>query len=555
MMVDALAAPCESGGRPRLVGPDGRSVGWTETSRAAHRLSFALAGHAAVVNLCEDRLSFLVVLMAAALAGRTSVIPSDRSLSGLQSIGSLYPNAMAFAEAPEVVRRAGSAGLAAEYYIFDPDDGMPAEPIDPAAFDAAEIVMFTSGSTGRPIPCHRSLSFFRQGAHGNAACMVDGLHGPVGIVATPPPFHMFGFELSVAVPVFEGATVYSGRPFYPADIVAALAAVPTPRILVSTPAHLRILEESDINIPPVARVFSATAPLTAELAGDIEAMTGADLREIFGTTETGSIGWRNTAHEKTFRLLHGFELISQENACRITGPHIWPPVELPDYLRPEGDGRFRIGGRSDDIVNIAGKRMSLSGMNAILTELDGVMDGAFLPPADDATGPVKRTAAVVVAPDLSADEIRSLLRDKLDAAFLPRRIIKVDALPRNETGKLPLGAFRRFALEVIAQSADAERVVRFGADEPFFQGHFPDNPIVPGAVLLAEASEFLADFPACLAGPPEVVTARFPGSAVPGKDCCFRIVAVSGGQIRIECEQAGRIVMKTAMRLPGATDE
>lgn len=547
--------PRETGDRLQLVLPDGRWAGMPEAGGLASRLAAGLAGEGAIVNLCEDRLSFLAVLMAAALAGRTSLIPSDRSPRGLRSVGRLYPKARAFADEGDIAQQARAAGIDAETVRFEPGDSAAVADLDPTAFDDAEIVMFTSGSTGQPAPCGRPMSFFRHGARGNAACMTDGLRRPVGIVATPPPFHMFGFELSVAVPLFEGGTVHSGRPFYPADIARALEEVPAPRILVSTPAHLRVLAESGIAIPHVERVFSATAPLSAELARSVEAMTGGDLREIFGTTETGSIGWRHTARETSFHLLHGLELTTEQSACMIAGPHIQPPRRLPDDLRVIGIGKFSIGARSDDIVNIAGKRMSLAGMNAILTGLAGVRDGAFLPPPDDVAGPVKRTVAFVVAPDLNAGEIRALLRDRLDAAFLPRRILQVDALPRNETGKLPLDALRRFAFAALVRSDVSERTVHFGPDEPFFQGHFPGHPIVPGAVLLAEAAELLAEVSAAMGAPMDVVSARFPASAVPGVDCLFRVAGSTGGQVRIECEQAGRIVMKAAMRPAGMADE
>ena len=302
-------------------------------------------------------------------------------------------------------------------------------------------------------------------------------------------------------------------------------------------------------------MFSATAPLPAPLASDIEKMLGADLREIFGTTETGSIGWRNTAHEDAFHLLHGMDLTQQGDTSRVSAPHIFPPFVLPDRLAAVGGDGFRIAGRSNDIVNVAGKRMSLAGMNAILAEIEGVMDGAFLAPVDDAGGPVNRMIAFVVAPGRSADEIRLALRGLLDNAFLPRRVIFVDALPRNAAGKLPLNEFKRFAFTTLARLDGAERIVRFAAEENFFADHFPGNPIVPGAVLLDEANDLLCESLGGPVGAIELVSARFPDSARPGEDCRFRLDAGAKGQFRIDCVQGGRIVMKAAMRVQSETGE
>lgn len=283
-------------------------------------------------------------------------------------------------------------------------------------------------------------------------------------------------------------------------------------------------------------------------------MLGADLREIYGTTETGSVGWRNTSREDAFRPMRGTRVKVANGVSTVSSPHISPPFELSDQLEETVDGGFRIAGRSNDIVNIAGKRMSLSGMNAILTGLSGVMDGAFFAPEDDdGAGPVERMAAFVVAPGRTADEIREQLRDRLDSAFVPRRIVHVEALPRNEAGKLPLDDFRHFASAMLAAAREPERTVRFDARESIFKDHFPGNPIVPGAVLLAEASDFVAGTlgDGDGGGPTsiDVVAARFPNSAKPGDDCLFRITRRMGAVISVECSQAGLLVLKTEMRL------
>jgi acyl-coenzyme A synthetase/AMP-(fatty) acid ligase len=51
--------------------------------------------------------------------------------------------------------------------------------------------------------------------------------------------------------------------------------------------------------------------------------------------------------------------------------------------------------------------------------------------------------AFVVAPGMSSDAVMSALRQRIDAAFLPRPLCFVDSLPRNETGKLPRVAVDR----------------------------------------------------------------------------------------------------------------
>jgi acyl-coenzyme A synthetase/AMP-(fatty) acid ligase len=121
----------------------------------------------------------------------------------------------------------------------------------------------------------------------------------------------------------------------------------------------------------------------------------------------------------------------------VSGGHVPEPTPLADVLEVLGPDRFRLLGRSNDLVNIAGKRSSLGHLDFHLNAIDGVVDGAFWSPpdAEDIAG-VTRLVAFVVAPGVSRDTILAALRSRVDAAFLPRRLIAVEALPREATGKL-----------------------------------------------------------------------------------------------------------------------
>ena len=125
-----------------------------------------------------------------------------------------------------------------------------------------------------------------------------------------------------------------------------------------------------------------------------------------------------------------------------------PPVPLADELELSEDGRFRLLGRRADMVKLGGRRASLAGLNRILTGLDGVRDGIFVVPDDLDQRSTARLLAFVVAPERSAPSILAELRDRVDPIFLPRRVVHVDALPRNALGKLP----RQAVLDLITQT-------------------------------------------------------------------------------------------------------
>ncbi len=101
------------------------------------------------------------------------------------------------------------------------------------------------------------------------------------------------------------------------------------------------------------------------------------------------------------------------------------------------------GGR--DVVKLGGRRASLAGLNRALAAVAGVEDGAFVPPAADDHRASARMTALVVAPAASSQAILAGLRGQIDPLFLPRRIVHVDRLPRNEMGKLAMTALRDLA--------------------------------------------------------------------------------------------------------------
>ncbi|MGH7043583.1 MAG: hypothetical protein ACREFY_15850, partial [Acetobacteraceae bacterium] len=119
------------------------------------------------------------------------------------------------------------------------------------------------------------------------------------------------------------------------------------------------------------------------------------------------------------------------------------PFPLSDRLDLLDATRFRLLGRNGDLVKLGGRRASLAGLTRILTGIAGVEDGIFVAPDDLETRATARLLAFVVAPDLTAEAILAALRVRIDPLFLPRRVVRLDRLPRDPLGKLPAGALAR----------------------------------------------------------------------------------------------------------------
>jgi acyl-coenzyme A synthetase/AMP-(fatty) acid ligase len=262
------------------------------------------------------------------------------------------------------------------------------------------------------------------------------------VVATVPHQHMFGLEASVMLPIQHGLGMHAGRPLFPEDIRTALEDVAGPSVLVTTPLHLRACVMAGVKLPSVDMIVSATSPLARELAREAEERFHAPVNEIFGFAEAGSVATRRTVNADEWQLLDGVALAGEEPAWAVRADYLPAPVRFCDRIAVIGEGRFRVLGRMEDQVNIAGHRASLGDLTRKLLEVDGVQDGAFYLP-DPVQGPLARLTAVVVAPGKTHEEIQDALRLSMDPVFLPRPLVLVPKLPRNETGKLPREALRR----------------------------------------------------------------------------------------------------------------
>ncbi len=399
-------------------------------------LAAALPARKYVVNLCSSRYNFTLGLAAAMVCNQVSLLPPNDAPGTLKQLGEDYPDLYCLTD-----RDVAPGDLPVlRFPDVVPIGGLEIEnPVFPAGQIAA--LLFTSGSTGRPRAQAKTWGgFVRSTLSAGERLDIASLPGAT-VIGTVPHQHSYGIESTVLLALQHGLTISDTRPLLPADICAAIEDAPRPRILVSAPIHLKALLADGEDMPAADLVLSATAPLSQELAAKAEAAFDAPLFEIYGCSEAGQIATRRTAREDRWECFDGITLRQDESGSWAQGDAVGDEVLLNDTLNLFDKTHFILQGRTADLINIAGKRNSLSHLTHHLNSIPGVIDGAFVLPEGDAT----RLMAFVVAPGIGADTIMAALRQHVDPAFLPRPLHIVDALPRNELGKLPRDASLRLA--------------------------------------------------------------------------------------------------------------
>jgi len=424
-----------------LASFEGRPLSVAEFLGLAQCLAERLPVGAPVINLCQNRTRFSIGFAAALLCGGHNLLPANRLPATVDGLLADQPGACVLSDCPMDHLDAP---------VFHPSDLPPSPParsIPTIPGEQLAAVVFTSGSTGSGSRIIKPWSTLYHSSRLNQHCF--GPKRLLHALATVPPQHMWGLETSVLLPWFGPLFMDENQPFFATDIVSALERLPEPRALISAPVHLRVLDEANGALPALNAIYSATAPLRPELAERLESASGARVTEIYGCSETGCLAKRRSAIKEPWQLFSAFELVGGPQRFRVEAPHLPESIELMDTLRFNTDGRFELLGRSSDLVNIAGKRASLAELTRILLDIPGVVDGVIFQPPERTEGRVERLAALVVAPGWNKSELRVRLAERIDAAFLPRPLRLVEALPRAESGKLPqhmlLDFFRQVA--------------------------------------------------------------------------------------------------------------
>lgn len=385
-------------------------------------------------NLLQDRYAFTVAFVAALATGRVNLLPPNARPTVQARLAERFDRVAVLHDGVDLA--SGLDALDLRNTLTPPEEPLGTGPASPAALEAEAgaigAIAFTSGSTGEAQPIPKTVGMFHGAtlAYRNAIVPDGG-----GLVATVPAQHMYGLELASLQPLWHPVRFTACKPLFPEDVRKELERLEGPRVLITTPLHLRALLDSTLAFPDLERVVCATAPLTADLARQAEDRLATTVVDVFGCSEAGCIATRRLVRQSAWDPLPGFRLMQRDRGeCVVDSTHADTPVVLADQVRLLDAGRFELAGRLGDQINVAGKRGSLGEITALMLEVPGVLDAvAFLPP----TGAENQRPAALFAGDADRRAIRAHLRAFLDDVFVPRPLLQVDQLPRSATSKLP----------------------------------------------------------------------------------------------------------------------
>ncbi|WP_136645827.1 AMP-binding protein [Tabrizicola sp. YIM 78059] len=348
-------------------------------------------------------------------------------------------------------------------------------PDPPHAPGDLAAILYTSGTTGRS----KGVMLSRENLASNAEALVDlwKFTETDVLLHALPVFHTHGLFVATNCALYAGASLVFQRSFQPD---AVLADLPKATVMMGVPTfYSRLLADPRLT-PELCRgmrlFISGSAPLSPATHAEWRARTGHVILERYGMTETnmitsnpydgerraGTVGMPLPGVEVRVTGPDGTVLAPGEaGSIEVRGPNVFGgywrlPEKTAEEFRPGGwfvtgdlgafdaEGYLSILGRAKDLVITGGLNVYPAEVEAALDDLPGIAASAVIgvPHPDFGEAVV---ACVIPAAGAKLDEatIRAVLRDRLAAFKIPKRVLVLSEFPRNAMGKVQKAELRR----------------------------------------------------------------------------------------------------------------
>tara|TARA_Y100001956_G_C4128762_1_gene192089 strand:- start:393 stop:1760 length:1368 start_codon:yes stop_codon:yes gene_type:complete len=428
---------CSRNNECEVAFADDRRITWQSFKNDVAYNAITLKRHSATqVALCfGDSYLFAVGFFAACFAGKSLVLPGNYQ--------------------PEAVRE-----LSEHFELLLHDDAInPFEQIDCktlvrdcdeqdlkfTALSTAEIILtlFTSGSSGKPKAIVKSLHQLETEIE-----ILESLWGAQltdsRIESTVSHQHIYGLLFRLLWPLCAGRAFATRNIEFPEQVIQHASANTT---LISSPALLKRLNEGH-QTAAIRAMFSSGGPLPHAAAQHSQAIFGQLPIEVFGSTETGGIAYRKQQLASSpWKLFPGISAeLNSEQCLRLKSPHIdgdnW--YQTADECHFHDELHFELRGRTDRVVKVEEKRISLVEVEKRLDQLNWINESAVITMMQ---GNRLALYAVIVLTEEGKKEITSLgkgkfwialrkaLRDWLEPIAIPRKFRVMNEIPLNSQGK------------------------------------------------------------------------------------------------------------------------
>ena len=451
-----------------------KTVTYSELNSQASQLAAAMAAKgvtvgSTVATVIPNSIEFFVATLATFRLGAT-LVPLNVNYTDSELFQYIDKSAaMAIiGDASSQQARIESLGLAATFIDTTPELSVTLPRVATFEGEQPALLMFSSGSTGGSKQVMRTYSALL--AEWKSEVETFEITPDDTILCTVPLHHTHGFGNVLLAGILSGAKiVVTLGEFNPRSVVKALdshqiSIYPSATFMVTMLSVMRLRQQPDLSRLKI--VYTAGAPLEAEVIDAFTATYGVSPRQLYGSTETGAAAVNKLAapansvgqpmanvkilivDEQDKPLSQGEEgeivVISQASAKVYVGMPEQTAKTFRNGRYYTGDlGRFDeqgnlyVTGRRKKMINVAGLKVDPAEVESVILAMDGVSEVVVLGKKDGDYG--EKVKAVIVPLEAATE------RDVIDhckahlAEYKWPKIIEF----RNEIPKSPLGKILR----------------------------------------------------------------------------------------------------------------
>ncbi len=424
----------------RLLFTDGTTFGQLYAAAAVIRAQVDGSGGRGLCVASDDRFEVAAAIVAASVDDLRMVLPYSLTPAVVEAACREQRCASILGEADHALREIHHVQL------DGPTPRSGPRPSDPGG-DVGSLCLHTGGTTGQPRAWRRSLqSLFLEAevlASQLELCAQDR------ILATVSPMHIYGFMVSVLMPLRVGAQVVRWSSYYPREVESSLLDQGC-TLLVTTPPHLRILGRRLSVSDSFRLAVSSGSMLGMPDAQRFHSETASPIVEVYGSTETGVVASRCRAKEESaWTPVRGVDWRILKERLWVRSPFLSESLVVdPDGYTRTGDRAtaakndstrsrssdgFVLHGRVDGVVKVASVRVDVGEVEERIQGLEGVLDACVITQAVDGLRENVLLAAVVY--DGPIETLKRTLRQMLTPVECPRRVVQVSRLPTSPPGK------------------------------------------------------------------------------------------------------------------------
>ncbi|QBF81977.1 acyl-CoA synthetase [Shewanella maritima] len=314
--------------------------------------------------------------------------------------------------------------------------------------EQAKLTLYTSGSTGEPAAIAKNLAQLELEAQTLERDFGTELTKGSVFVGTVAHYHIYGMLFRLCWPLlsqrmFDCALIQTEEQLLP-KLTKPLAFISSPAFLSRLQAMPGVQAKSGGQEQQIS--FSSGGPLDFASAQQAKVQLGALPIEVYGSTETGGIGWRRQDKPSTpWQKFSLVKLALNDGCLHVSSDYIGEgQFQTQDLVELIDQQHFRLKGRADRIVKIAEKRISLDELEKTLSSCQGIEHCAII--ALKNAEQTRIGAVVTLNTDWQQQvvdngqawlwkNIRAQLKGLVEPVALPRQVRVVEAIAVNQQGK------------------------------------------------------------------------------------------------------------------------